>query len=657
MYFTRAGFILALVFISGSALQAQTKKYGEVRVDEFSSYDAKYDSTMPAIILFEYGYAYFDGDVNSYLDYHKRMVILNDDGLEYADVEIFINKEFDQEISNIKAASYQISESGSIIKTELEKRDVLNEKYDDEITGIKFSIPGVAKGSILEFSYKKRMGNPFMLADWKFHDYIPVQWSEYEMMIPVGLQYKMIFKGNDSLEVYEVKKALQSNVFNRNQGSYIIQMIKKDLPPVEELPFLINRDDYVSEVITQLQNISLPNYRFQNFFKDWDALSKELNNRGDFGKQRLNGEMKDTIDLLLLGKNTALEKAQAVYQYVAANYNWNGKHRILTEQGIRDTFEEKTGNTGDINHLLVEMLRYAGLNANPGLLSTRSNGSVLTNFALVNQFNMVVAVLEMEDGAFIMDASSGNRSFKSPNPKILYRNVFVIREDNSFGWLQSYPIDKNNERLSLNYEVTDSSAIKINYKGRLIGEFAEQVRTKIDPLELDEYWENELNDFEGLQVDSTIFSNLGSMGMQVNFETTLTLPRESILKENGEIIYLKPFLFLTLEENPFIKAERDFPIEINYPFKRQYVASVTIPEGFELDEMPEGSLFRLPNNTGYYKFQVNHHNNILNLVSDLSIASIFYSPEEYPLVKEMFQKIVDTQAYTVVFKKINSDSE
>lgn len=49
---------------------------------------------MPAIILFEYGYAHFDSDVSAYLNYHKRMLILNDEGLEYANVEIPINKEF-----------------------------------------------------------------------------------------------------------------------------------------------------------------------------------------------------------------------------------------------------------------------------------------------------------------------------------------------------------------------------------------------------------------------------------------------------------------------------------------------------------------------------------------------------------------------------------
>lgn len=170
------------------------------------------------------------------------MLILNDEGMEYANIEIPINKEFKQEVFEIKASSYRLSESGAISETKLNRKEIITEKFNDDITLKKFSIPGVNSGTILEYSYRKKMGNPFMLPDWEFHDYLPVQWSEYKMQIPVGLHYKMIFKGTDSLEVYEVNKALVSTVSNRNQGSYIFRMVKKDLPPVEDLPYMMNRD-------------------------------------------------------------------------------------------------------------------------------------------------------------------------------------------------------------------------------------------------------------------------------------------------------------------------------------------------------------------------------------------------------------------------------
>jgi hypothetical protein len=330
-------------------------------------------------------------------------------------------------------------------------------------------------------------------------------------------------------------------------------------------------------------------------------------------------------------------------------------HRILTEKGIRYAFNTNIGNTGDINHLLIEMLRYADIKASPGLLSTRSNGSVLTDFALINQFNMVLAVVEIENRAFVMDASSGNRSFKSPHPKILYRKVFVIREDDSFGWLQSTPMDKNNERISLTYSVSESPTVNVKYQGRLMGEFAERLRSEVNLSELDEYWENEFDDIQGIRVDSSSFDNLENMGEQISFQTSLSIPSESVFDVNGNLIYLKPFLFLALQENPFKAEDREFPIEINYPYKRQYVTSLTIPEGYVIEEIPKNTQIRLPNNTGYYRFMVSQQGDKLTLVSDINIASTYYGVDDYSMVKDLFQKVVDSQSFTVVLEKIKSE--
>lgn len=644
-------FILSFFWGMPSEVQAQVKNFGEVVFEDFIEYDSSYDSTMAAIVLFESGIAEFDSNINCYLNYHKRLLILNDEGLEYANIELPINTNLDQEFLQISAASYHFSDDGQLVQSKLDKNDIFESDANDYLKVKQFSIPGVKRGSIIEFAYRKKVGNPFTLPDWTFHEYLPVQWSEYKMIIPIGLDYRMIFKGNDSLHINTVEKSLHSNVYNRGSGSQIITLAKKDLPPVENLPFLVNRDDHLSQVITQLQGIGLPNYQVQKFFKDWDDIAKDLNNRGDFGKQRLNGEMKDIVDALISPEMKALDKTEVVYNHLVSSLKWNGMYAIVSEKGIRDTYKEQLGNTADINLLLVEMLRYAGVKAHPGLLSTRSNGSVLTNFALINQFNMTVAVVEHDTGAFIMDATSGKRAYSSPHPKILYRNVFVIREDNSNGWLKSFPLVRNVERRSLHYRLDTSNELKIQYKGKLMGEFAERIRSDINEKDYDAYWETELDDLPDVQVDSSTFGNLDKIGTELGFSAQLTLPKDQIVSGNEETIYLKPFLFLAIQENPFKKESRAFPIEFGFPIKQQLLITVEIPDGYEVDERPESMQMILPGNTGYYRFISNLNAKNLSLVADLNIASTFYTPQEYPQIKTLFQEMVNTQDFTIVLKK------
>lgn len=59
--------LATLIFLNFCTLDisAQIKKLGDISSLEFSSHNTKYDSTMPAIILFKYGYADFDSDASA----------------------------------------------------------------------------------------------------------------------------------------------------------------------------------------------------------------------------------------------------------------------------------------------------------------------------------------------------------------------------------------------------------------------------------------------------------------------------------------------------------------------------------------------------------------------------------------------------------------
>jgi hypothetical protein len=64
---------------------------------------------------------------------------------------------------------------------------------------------------------------------------------------------------------------------------------------------------------------------------------------------------------------------------------------ILVMKALK-AYKDKTGNVAEINLMLTAMLRYAGLNANPVLVSTRSNGIAM--FPNRTAFNYVIAAVE-----------------------------------------------------------------------------------------------------------------------------------------------------------------------------------------------------------------------------------------------------------------------
>lgn len=650
--FLKALLSALFLFLITVSSTAQPKKFGDVGLLDFSAYDQKYDSTASAVVLFVKGHVEFDSDYNCILEYHKRIKILNDDGFKYGDIEIPVFKDRDQDVYSIKATTYTLHDNGVIEESKLGRRDVFDNDIRDDFYLKKFTMPSLAPGVILEYSYKKNMGNPFNLPDWRFHEYIPVQWSEIDMYIPSSLNYQMIFKGKDSLHIKNVQK--MSGTVNGVRVQRF-QLAKKELAPVEDLPYLINRDDHLSEVFTQLNAIRIPGMAPRNYFKDWESIAKELNSRGDFGKQRPDGAIKDKIKEIVDGDLPPLKKVEVIYNYLVHNFEWNGLYQLVTEKGIRDTFKDQKGSTADLNFLLIEMLREVGVKANPGLLSTRDNGTVLTNYPLLNQFNMLVAVVELQNSAFIVDVSSGERSIRFPHPEILYRNAFVVREDDSYGWLTTTSIDNSFERMSMEYSLSDSSRIQMNIKANLKGAYSEEIRNEVKSINFNSYWEEELQDLPGLKVDSSNFSNLENLSENITYETSFSFDKDQSLTGDKEVIYLQPFLFKRMRENPFKKSERQFPVEFAYPYSEQLMVSVQIPDGYVIDELPEIRQVQLPNGNGYYRFISTANGNKLTFVSTTSIGSVYYGPDEYAAIKELFQTKVDATNDMVVLKKEGSE--
>src|SRR5690606_111681 len=100
-----------------------------------------------------------------------------------------------------------------------------------------------------------------------------------------------------------------------------------------------------------------------------------------------------------------LVRAKGVYDYIVGHYEWNGLNGKYCEQGLRKAFEAKSGNVGDINVSLIAALRYAGLEADPVILSTRSNGYATELFPSLSDFNYVIARLVIDGETYLLDAT------------------------------------------------------------------------------------------------------------------------------------------------------------------------------------------------------------------------------------------------------------
>ena len=85
------------------------------------------------------------------------------------------------------------------------------------------------------------------------------------------------------------------------------------------------------------------------------------------------------------------------------NFTANGV-AVETKYEIYDAYgnivKKGVGNSGDINLNLINMLNYAGLIANPILVSTKSHGIPL--FPTLEGFNYVIAGVELNGSLYLL---------------------------------------------------------------------------------------------------------------------------------------------------------------------------------------------------------------------------------------------------------------
>src|SRR5262249_13189226 len=122
---------------------------------------------------------------------------------------------------------------------------------------------------------------------------------------------------------------------------------------------------------------------------------------------------------------TATESIAVIYSAV--------KKRVpaLVEQTLEagdiiDAWIDSSGNSTEINLILLNLLQKANVASFPLLVSTREHGIIDTAFASLGQFNGLDVVAVDHGKVYIMDASLKNQSFRIPPMNIINRKAYLV---------------------------------------------------------------------------------------------------------------------------------------------------------------------------------------------------------------------------------------
>jgi hypothetical protein len=326
----------------------------------------------------------------------------------------------------------------------------------------------------------------------------------------------------------------------------------------------------------------------------------------------------------------------------------NGINGYSTDAGIKKALDTKTGNVADMNLLLTLILQEVGIEAYPVLLSTRSHGRVKTFYPTYEAFNYVICMAKTEQGAVLLDATNSLGGPGILPYQCLNGEGLMIKDENTFSWvpLQSSQIPGQvaNSTLTLSNEGILSGQVQVIKQGMLsVGDKA-SILEKSEKDYIQNEWENQI---EGFEIKSY---ELGGIKEQAQ-PLKVTLKVESEDLTTGGRIYLSPVFTKVFEENPFKADERKYPVDFGYPIKETYTLTITLPEGYEVEELPKNMSFVLPDKSATFQYVVAQSGNTIQLRNAYARNKTMYLPEEYKALREFCTQIIAKQTEQIVLKK------
>ena len=656
--------VSVLLILGTSKVNAQNYELGKVTIAELQEKSNAKDTAAPAAILFKKGRTFFTYNRKNGFSanhvYEFKIKIYKKEGLRWADqkVRFYIGYEKlnDDQLEFSQAITYNL-ENGVIVKTKMDNQGTFKKKVNKYWNEKTITLPNVKVGSIIEYKYILKSENIVKLPDFDFQYEIPVVYFEYKTEIPEFYIYKTILTGETAITSdSKLVSGGQSFDNEHNQTNTIsYQQINsfytgKDISPLLFEPYVNNIDNYKGSIQFELERVRYPDEPVKDYALTWEGVASTIFKDKDFDKElSQNDFLIEDVKTLVGNVESLNERLNIIFKFVQNKMNWNEENGYYTDKGIVKAYADQTGNIAEINFILINMLKLAGIEVNPVLVSTIENGVPV--YPTRTGFNYVIAAAEIDGKQILLDAT---HKFTSPN--ILPLNVLnwkgrLIKKDGTSQEIDLYPV-------LLSKEFSNTIA-KLDTSGKIEGKirvqrtdyeaysFRIQNAAKKEETYLEKY-EAELGDLK--------ISNYGIQNKETNLVNPV-IESFSFSSDNqseiiGDKIFVNPLLFFTRSKNPFTQEKRQMAIYFGYPTQEKINLNLDIPEGYIIESMPKPVRISSEDKEIVYSFNISNEGNKIQISCLKEINSSIFAADEYTGLKELFQKMLASQNEKIVLKKI-----
>jgi hypothetical protein len=653
--------LILLILFSITKALAQDFPYGRVSDEEMAMKKYAKDTSAHAVVLQEFGKSRIDiandDKIKVFYEYHVKIKIFDNKGFDNGTVKIPVYNNSDgdiyEDVDGITGVTYYKDDNGTIQKIELESKKIYPEKKNKHLAYYNFALPGLRNGCIIEYKY--RLESPYWWDDfpsWHFQSDIPKVYSEYEVHIPGFWVYNASIKG--FLKLTKSTVNVENKCFSSGGASCDCSLLvygMSDIPAFVEEDYMTSAKNYLSAINFELSDFTNPYTGVKTkWTKEWKDIDYQLKNESNFGGQlKKKGLFKERIVPVIAGQPDDLAKAKAIYAYIQKLYKWDEHESIYSSDGLSKALDSHSGNSADINLSLVNALNAAGLNTETVLLSTRDNGVINTLYPVISDFDYVIAKLTIGDQSYLLDATDPLLPFGMLPLRCLNDKGRVFSLDKPSYWMDMNLPQKEKSVRTLDFTLQDDGKLKGTLVEYSVGYEAYQKRIAIKKFNTIQEYVDKINaESPKVKVLKSEVTNLDSLNQPLSEKYELEIDTYNKLTNN---LSFNPFFWDRVEVNPFKLVERSFPVDWGMASDERLILTIHLPSQYSIETPPQIIDIAMPNSGGRFVTSYEPDNTSFTFSNVIQFNKSVYSSNEYPYLKELYNKIIQSEKAEMVFKK------
>ncbi len=518
-------------------------------------------------------------------------------------------------------------------------------------------IPAADPGNLVGYEVEHE-DKPYVLQDeWLFQQTVPVGEARYTLELPPGWEYKAVW-----LNYPET----QATPAGSNQWQWVVRDVKA-VRPEEDMP------PWRGVAGQMIVSFYPPGGDVQNKgFRSWEEMGRWYAQLAS-GRANPSPEIKQKVAELTASAKTPLEKMQAASRFVQRDVRY-----VAIELGIGgwqphpapEVFTHKYGDCKDKATLMSAMLKEVGVDSYYVTINTERGAVKADTPAHMYWFNHAILAIRLPEGisdpalaATMQHPKLGKILFFDPTDELtplgqlrgeMQANygLVVTPDGGELVRLPQLPPEMNGIRRTGKFVLSALGTLTGDIREVRVGDPAASQRYALRIAARDA---DRIKPIETLLSHSLATFRLTKASV-INFAQTdqpfgydYSLVAENYAKAGGNLLLVRPRVVGTKSSSLLeAKEPRKFPVEFDGPQRDTDTFEITVPPGYEVEDLPP------PANADYsfasYHSKTEANGNVLKYTRTMEIKELSVPLSKIEELKKFYRVIAGDERNTAVLR-------